>query len=169
MGNSFQSVLPESINRNHIQTVTEDNFQFNCTGCGDCCRGGGNVYFSDDELQDLKEYLKLNDEKWKLLKNQLIRFKKNGLNVHSSPKACIFINAENKCRIYPVRPLQCRSYPYWPSVFESRKELVLHMKKCPGFKEESEKITSLQILRRVNITEKNFNLQQSNPPDPIEL
>ena len=152
-----------------IDEITGGEFYFNCTACGDCCRGGGNVYFSDEELQNLKEYLNLDAEKWKLLVKKLINFRKNRLHVHSSSKACIFIGSENRCRIYPVRPLQCRSYPYWPSVFESKAELLSHMKKCPGFNEKISPISSLQIARRVNSTVRLFNSQQSHPEDPIKL
>ncbi len=34
--------------------------------------------------------------------------------------ACIFLDrSSNKCGIYDVRPVQCRTYPFWPSLLES--------------------------------------------------
>ena len=152
-----------------IDNATGGIFNFYCTGCGDCCRGGGNVYFSQEEMENVKEFLNLSEEKWSLMKDRLVQFKKNGLYVHSSSKACIFIDKENLCRIYPVRPLQCRSYPYWPTVFENKKELLRHRKTCPGFHQNTAPVTSLQIVRRVNATVKIFNEQQSHPEDPVIL
>lgn len=37
-----------------------------------------------------------------------------------SDGACIFLNSANQCSIYEARPLQCRTYPYWPRVIKSR-------------------------------------------------
>jgi Fe-S-cluster containining protein len=34
--------------------------------------------------------------------------------------ACIFLDrTTNQCQIYPVRPVQCRTYPFWPTVTAS--------------------------------------------------
>jgi Fe-S-cluster containining protein len=34
--------------------------------------------------------------------------------------ACIFLDMEtNHCQIYPVRPIQCSTYPFWTSILES--------------------------------------------------
>jgi len=27
---------------------------------------------------------------------------------------CVFLDSRSKCTIYPVRPLQCRQFPFWP-------------------------------------------------------
>ncbi|MDH5654720.1 MAG: YkgJ family cysteine cluster protein [Spirochaetia bacterium] len=169
MESSSTTNQPEAATSRQVEDVTKGAFRFECNGCGDCCRGGGNVHFSEDELHDLKEFLKLSEEQWLHLKDKLIQFKKNELFVHSSSKACIFIDRDNLCRIYPVRPLQCRSYPYWSSVFESNKELKYHQKKCPGFDREAPEISTLQIVRRINQTLKKFNEQQKNPREPLVL
>ena len=34
--------------------------------------------------------------------------------------ACIFLNPIGQCSIYDVRPLQCSTYPFWPSIVSSR-------------------------------------------------
>ena len=44
--------------------------------------------------------------------------------------ACIFFDAQQKrCTIYPVRPRQCRTYPFWET-FKSNEEEVRN--ECPG-------------------------------------
>jgi len=35
-------------------------------------------------------------------------------------EGCVFLDDESKCSIYEARPLQCRTYPYWPRVMRSR-------------------------------------------------
>ena len=149
--------------------LSREDLPFFCTGCGDCCKGGGNVYFSEEELLKIKEFLKLDENRWNVLTGHLIQFKKNNLSIHRSNKACIFLDKENKCRIYSVRPLQCRSYPFWPSVFSSPQEFKAHVRHCEGFRRTEESFSLLKTVRRVNATVRIFNAQQKNPIDPIEL
>ena len=44
--------------------------------------------------------------------------------------ACLFFDTESgQCRIYPVRPRQCRSFPFW-DCFKQHPEKALE--ECPG-------------------------------------
>ena len=43
---------------------------------------------------------------------------------------CVFFDrASKRCAIYPVRPLQCRTYPFWDHFKENEEEL---RRECPG-------------------------------------
>jgi len=33
---------------------------------------------------------------------------------------CIFLNPIGQCSIYDVRPIQCRTYPFWPSILKNK-------------------------------------------------
>jgi Fe-S-cluster containining protein len=33
---------------------------------------------------------------------------------------CVFLDEQMRCRIYKVRPLQCRTYPFWPELMNPR-------------------------------------------------
>lgn len=35
-------------------------------------------------------------------------------------EGCVFLGDDLKCSIYDARPLQCRTYPYWPRIMHSR-------------------------------------------------
>ena len=35
-------------------------------------------------------------------------------------------------RVYPVRPLQCRTYPFWPEVLASRQAWQREARRCEG-------------------------------------
>jgi Fe-S-cluster containining protein len=41
---------------------------------------------------------------------------------------CVFWS--NGCSLYQARPLQCRTYPFWPSMLASRK--AWEVMSCPG-------------------------------------
>jgi len=49
------------------------------------------------------------------------------------------------CAIYPVRPLQCRTWPFWESNLSDKRMWELASKKCPGMGCGSRKFTRQQI------------------------
>ena len=51
-------------------------------------------------------------------------------------KDCIFLryDAEGSslCTVYPVRPMQCRTWPFWPSNLRDIDSWSLAAVRCPG-------------------------------------
>ena len=103
-----------------------EGLQFGCTGCGRCCQTEGEVWFDTDEFYDLAIHLNIPFQTaldqytstitggWVKLKNKFIDDIEND--------QCVFLcNDDNKtCTVYNVRPTQCRTYPYWPSLLVNR-------------------------------------------------
>ena len=93
---------------------------FECVQCGRCCAGPeeGYVYVTREEIDAIARHLGISPEKMrrKFVRRAGLRFsliEKRGCN------DCIFLKAASEggaqtCRIYPVRPTQCRSWPFWP-------------------------------------------------------
>lgn len=53
--------------------------------------------------------------------------------------ACVFFDEESKkCSIYPVRPKQCRDFPFW-EIFKEEEQLDFLLKECKGVKIISER------------------------------
>ena len=44
---------------------------------------------------------------------------------------CHFLS-EAGCSIHPAKPTQCRTYPFWPELVESRAAWTEEAKMCPG-------------------------------------
>jgi uncharacterized protein len=44
---------------------------------------------------------------------------------------CHFLTAEG-CSIHPAKPTQCRIFPFWPEMVESRREWKKTARYCPG-------------------------------------
>lgn len=131
-----------------------DGLAFTCTQCGNCCTGGpGYVWISDVELGRLAEYLKTTvrdviekycrkiDGKFSLTE----RFNKGNYDciflkeIPVEPPASGNGDAEKSivqtkriCTIYPVRPLQCRTWPFWPEVIASEESWKRASRRCPG-------------------------------------
>jgi len=112
-----------------------DGLRFECTQCGNCCSGDpGYVWATKEEIRRISEFLG-RDDGW-LDKAHLRRV---GLRYSLTEKPdgdCIFLKRENgntMCGIYPVRPLQCRTWPFWNVNLKSKQGWdEIHRTKCPG-------------------------------------
>lgn len=152
------------------QIVGEKQFRFRCTGCGNCCKGPGSVYFTKADLKAIYRHLKLRTaEERNALHERLIQREENGYAVHRTGGACYFLDEHNRCRIYPVRPLQCSTYPFWPSTFASRGDFEDVITECPGTMAAGDRgdpqatYSALATARRVNRTRREFLKPQTHP------
>lgn len=109
---------------------------FECTQCGGCCSGPGEGYIwvARQEVEFIAEHLKMTVEQ---LRQRYMR--RVGLRTtiieESTTKDCIFLTeraGQRGCVIYPVRPGQCRSWPFWPENLKSPGAWNQAAQKCPG-------------------------------------
>lgn len=113
----------------HEQTL----LRFGCTGCGDCCHGGGgyHVYLDAREAERIRRHLGLSPS-W--FRRRYLRRTGEGdliLNQDSADR-CRFLAPDNRCGIYSVRPVQCRTYPFWPEIMRSRAAWRREAVRCEG-------------------------------------
>ena len=107
--------------------------RFECTQCGACCTGNSNHYvaLNQREAREICHYLGITD-KW--FKQRYVT-KRDGLYIGiKMEKAghCPFLNDNGRCDIYPVRPTQCRTYPYWPELVHNKSTWFAEKKRCEG-------------------------------------
>jgi Fe-S-cluster containining protein len=107
---------------------------FECTQCGNCCSGEpGYVWVTKEEIRRIAEFLGRDDE-W-LDKAQLRRVGFRHSLTELTNGDCVFLKrADGKamCSIYPVRPLQCRTWPFWSPVLKSPDSWNETATTCPG-------------------------------------
>ncbi|MGB0717175.1 MAG: YkgJ family cysteine cluster protein [Phycisphaerae bacterium] len=107
---------------------------FECTQCGNCCSGDpGYVWLTKEEIRRIAAFLGRDDE-W-LPKSQLRRVGFRYSLTEKSDGDCIFLKREgNKamCGIYPVRPNQCRTWPFWTEVLRDPDTWNAVAMDCPG-------------------------------------
>ncbi len=113
---------------------------FNCRQCGRCCSGPeeGNIWVSKPEINLIADFLKISvrDFKRQYLHRRCFR-----TTIIEQPvtKDCIFlkkIDGSKKCIIYPVRPNQCRTWPFWSDNLVSPDSWNRAAKKCMGINQE---------------------------------
>lgn len=125
----------------------KDGLSFTCTQCGNCCTGGpGYVWVSDIEIDRLADHFKLDRETTLKKYCRTIRGRvslKEKRDVDGQ-YPCIFLTEyrgrdqagrlvmRRGCSIYPVRPLQCRTWPFWDGNLQDRDAWKQNTKKCPG-------------------------------------
>lgn len=110
----------------------KDGLRFKCTQCGNCCTGPeGVVWVNEQEIKAISEYIGQTVGEMRLEHTRLV-----GRRVSLKEFAngdCTFFDGEKRgCKIYPVRPRQCRTWPFWNSILESPEDWKEIQKTCPG-------------------------------------
>lgn len=108
----------------------EDGIRFTCQpGCTRCCEVSGYVYLTEDDLQNAAAHLGMTapafEAKYVYRTAHMRRLRK--------PRGaqCHFLQ-NGGCSIHPVKPVQCRLFPFWPELIESRREWRSVGRWCPG-------------------------------------
>ncbi len=127
----------------------QDGLRFRCTRCGHCCTGApGHVWVSDDELAEIAEFLREPEEEVAGLyarpvgRRRSLREKANG--------DCVFYDRQKGCTIYPVRPRQCRTWPFWESNVVTPEAWRRTCEVCPG-SGQGDLIPAEEITRRLRV------------------
>jgi Fe-S-cluster containining protein len=113
------------------------NYKFKPSSCdecgGRCCTGeSGYIWAKYAEIEAMAEFLNLSIEEFasKYLKKVKHRYSLVEKKIDDDNYACIFFDtASAKCDIYEVRPLQCRTFPFWEQFKNDEDEV---RKECPG-------------------------------------
>jgi Fe-S-cluster containining protein len=104
--------------------------RFECRpGCTKCCEQKGFVYLSESDLARIAEFLKLTEAEFErryvYRTRHLLRLR---MPRHTQ---CHFLR-EDGCSIHPVKPVQCRIFPFWPELVNDKREWRKTAAWCPG-------------------------------------
>ncbi len=111
-----------------------EGLRFECTRCGRCCRGAGNVWVNDDEISALSARLEICEEEFR--DDYTRRAGRRGVSLKQKRNQdCVFWDAKAGCSVYEDRPRQCRTYPFWAGIVHSEDNWLAEGKACPGIGE----------------------------------
>ena len=124
-----------SENKNKISWYVA-GLHFECMQCSQCCSGPGEGYIwvTKPEIKLIADFLKVSVEQL-----QQKYLKRIGLRTtiieQAATKDCIFLqksSGQKRCVIYPTRPSQCRTWPFWTSNLASTNAWNKAAQKCRG-------------------------------------
>ena len=111
-----------------------DGLGFSCQQCGQCCTGKpGYVWVSKVELGLIAKFLKLSEDD--IRAGHIRRVGMRMSLTEMSNGDCTFLNDGEDgqgCEIYSVRPLQCRTWPFWNLNLRSQNIWNQAATKCLG-------------------------------------
>jgi len=134
------------IAKNFLPPALRDGVRFACTQCGACCSGApGKVRVTPGEIEQIAGFrgipttkvltsaVRIVDGEW------LLKERSNG--------DCIFLS-EQGCSIHPVKPKQCRLYPFWFKNVRSDTAWAKTCRECPGIG-TGEWVSPRKVMERV--------------------
>lgn len=133
-----------------------EGLRFSCTRCAACCSGPpGYVWFDDAQGQTMADYLKMSLADFRRFFAHTVGGRWT-LNEKRSPLGsydCVFLrrdgDANPTCSIYPVRPLQCRTWPFWPENLKGPPAWRALAQRCPGVAAGSQGQGRLFVLTEI--------------------
>ena len=109
-----------------------NGLRFECRRCGNCCKNRGDyayVYLAERDVSAIARYLDLPRDEF------LARYcrHEDGWTILAMDRpACPFLTAESACSIYPVRPKQCATWPFWKENLKRERWDGPVRDTCPG-------------------------------------
>ena len=144
-----------------------DGLKFTCSQCGNCCTGGpGFVWISREEIVRLAEFLRLSPQEVveKYCRKVEGKFSLKEYRNARGEYDCVFLTEQKAerttatpggnqevtltrrgCSIYPVRPLQCRTWPFWDGNLASKAAWDRAARRCHGMNHGNRTFTCDQM------------------------
>ncbi|MBN1620274.1 YkgJ family cysteine cluster protein [candidate division WOR-3 bacterium] len=129
----------------------ENGIRFECQKCGACCDvEGGMVYLLESDLQKISSFLGIS---LPLFMEEYVTEDedKNLVIKDNHPSKCRFLDRKS-CQIHLVRPVQCRTFPFWSTLLKD--ENAFNSLACPGIGRG--KIIEADKIREMYVEHRNF-------------
>lgn len=119
--------------------IPDEGLRFECTACGACCTGPpGYVMVTDDEIAALAARFGLTVDEFTESHTHAARAGRS-LNETQTEHGfdCVLLDRETVpgkavCSAYEDRPVQCRTFPWWPEHTRSKQAWERLSRECEG-------------------------------------
>jgi Fe-S-cluster containining protein len=116
---------------------------FECTQCGDCCKGYGGTFIDKNDIIAISRFVGINRSR---LLQDYCQYSGNKPLLAQAPDGyCIFW--DGNCTIHPVKPLMCRKWPYLDSVLIEPTNWQLMASVCPGIDPDAASADVVAVIR----------------------
>jgi len=107
-----------------------EGLRFECQpGCTECCTQRGFVYLTEPDIIRAAAFLGVSPGDFE--RRYVFRTRNRTRLRVPRDASCYFLNGGG-CSIHPAKPTQCRIFPFWPELVESRREWKKAARYCPG-------------------------------------
>ena len=104
--------------------------RFECQkGCTACCEQQGFVYLSAEDLPRIAKFLGMTVTEFE---RQYVYRTRHLLRLRVPRHAQCYFLRDGGCSIHAVKPVQCRIFPFWPELTDSKREWRKTAAWCPG-------------------------------------
>ena len=123
-----------------------EGLSFSCTRCGDCCTGvPGYVWVEPTEIEALAKHLGLSVDSFG--ERYLRKVGRRYSLIEKPGGDCVFF--DKGCSVYPARPTQCRTFPFWRSNLKSERAWNEIADECPGIGQgQLFPVEEIEVLKR---------------------
>jgi Fe-S-cluster containining protein len=106
------------------------NFRFTCQpGCTRCCEAPGVVRLASGDAERMAQHLGVELGEFQ---QRYVMQGADGLFLQpAAGNRCPFLEAGG-CAVHEAKPTQCRLYPFWPEIVETRQSWQRTVELCPG-------------------------------------
>src|SRR5579871_2408471 len=92
--------------------------RFTCqTGCTNCCNQQGRIYLNEDDVVRAAKFVGMTPQTFE--KKYVYRTRHEMRLRKPRDKQCTFL-LDHGCSIHPAKPTQCRTFPFWPELLETK-------------------------------------------------
>lgn len=113
-----------------MQELHEEEFaKTDCLQCANCCKTTSPI-FTEIDIERISKYLKMKYVDF--VKEYIIVDEDNFMVLKQVP--CSFLNEDNSCNIYDVRPKACKEYPHTnrKKFYQINKLTMNNIEICPA-------------------------------------
>ncbi len=104
--------------------------RFECqTGCTACCTQQGFINLTEDDARRIAAHLGMTRRAFE--KRHVYTTANRRRLRRAGAGHCPFLH-DGGCTIHTVKPTQCRLFPYWPELVNSKREWLKTARYCPG-------------------------------------
>jgi hypothetical protein len=126
---------------------------FECVECGQCCSGPGEgcIWITRPEIARLAVFVGLDAEE---VHGRYLRRvgRRTTIIEQRGTRDCVFLTKMGRrrgCAIYPVRPNQCRTWPFWTTNLRTADDWNMAGLRCPGINRgRSYTFEEIETIRR---------------------
>ena len=121
-----------------------DQALFECTQCGDCCKGFGGTYLAEPDITKIAAFIGVEPAEFK--QRYCVRSGNRLVLAQRNNGFCIFF--DQNCTIHAVKPQMCRKWPFIPSLLVDIVNWRIMADVCPGMNNDIDDRQLLVAIRR---------------------